>query len=714
MKHPKHDDILALMQCMTLDEKIGQMAMHAHYGSQTVGPELDTSQTMQYIEEGRAGSILSTYKKSLIQAMQEKALKSRLGIPLFFAYDVIYGHSTVFPISIAFASTFNEELIKTSAEAIAYETAHAGIHLTFAPMVDTTKDPRWGRMMESFGEDPYYGTLVSRAWVEGFQGTDTSHENHVGACAKHYLGYGYVEAGKDYHTVDLSLSRIHNDILPPFEAAVKAGVKSVMTAFNTLDGIPMTAHTYWIRHYLKEKLGFSGVVISDYASTVELKTHRVAKDDYEVAKKCLLAGLDIEMASHAYIHELPNVIHDHPEYMTYVDDAVYRILALKHDLGLFENPFKGLYEDQDMYLLQRKTKQLAYQAAVQSAILLKNDGVLPFDQNIKSLGLLGRFSQEQALLGFWKGIGQNSHTKTLKEGLQTIKGITLTAFDPELKGITKDDKVRIKACDHLVVAIGEHEHESGEAKSKAQITLHEHDIELLTALNQLSIPITVVVFSGRLLRLDALQDMKHVKAIVYAWYLGHETGNALAALLFGHENFSGKLPMSLPRLEGQLPLSYRELPTGRPDTGQSDRFRSRYIDVANSPLYPFGFGLTYSDFHLRLLRPLRETYDPTETLQFTVMVQNSSNNPGHATLFGFIQAPSGEVSRPNKELKYVKKEYINRHSERIIKGSIPIASLGYYLHDTYHVTEGKYTLYVGFDSQEGVKTTFEVRKKGSI
>ena len=702
---------------MTLEEKVGQMVQTGYYGAEVVGPELDHSHVAKLIEEGKIGSILSVSNTKIIKELQHKALKSRLGIPLFFAYDVLHGFKTIFPINLALASTFNPNLIEEVSKVIAFETANSGIQMTFAPMLDTVRDPRWGRVMESFGEDPYLGSIYAKSYVRGLQQGDLSHENSVAACAKHFVAYGLSEGGREYNTVDVSKIQLRNYYLPPFKAAVEEGVSSVMTSFNVVDGVPMTAHRGLVRDLLKGEWNFEGVVVSDYAATVELKHHKTAANNEEVSERSLHAGIDIEMAGNAYFETMELVGLKNSKNMNNIDDAVRRILSLKYEMGLFENPYKGMNQDSTQIYRRKESMDLAHKAALESIVLLKNeDEILPIHSNTKKAALIGPYATNNEVLGFWSAKGEAKDCVTLMEGLlqkgdfdiQFAKGCHINDQDSSMF----EEAINVaKSSDLIILALGEDQLMSGEGASRSNIQLPGVQVQLVELLSSLEKPMVVVLFNGRPLDVTKLHFDKNVKAIVESWFLGSESGNALAEILLGHYNPSGKLPMSFPYSVGQIPVYYNHLNTGRPEyrTDQPRRFLSRCIDIPNKPLYPFGHGLSYSNFEFSGLRVEKEVYGEDEIIDISVTIKNNSDISGEVVVQVYIECEFGMVSRPVKELKKIEKIKLLPHQTIEWNAKLSVSDLAFYnIKLEKEVFKSTYNIMVGDSSSNLIHTKIRV------
>ena len=697
----------ALLEKMTLIEKIGQLQQSPYYSDVITGHILDTSDVAKNIKAGKIGSILSVYEEKTLRGLQELAVhESRLGIPLLFCFDVIHGFKTAFPINLALAYTFDPKLIKKVAKAVAYETSHGGIHLTFSPMVDIVRDPRWGRVMESNGEDPYLSRVLAEAYVKGYQGDDLSEPHAVAACVKHFAGYGFAEAGRDYNTVDLSNRVLFNMVLPPFKAAIDAGVSMVMTSFNTVFDIPATANAYLLQDLLRDTLEFKNVVISDFSSTEEILDHKVAVDHKDVADQCFNAGIDMEMGSTTFQDHLESLIQEEKVDLKKLDAAVFRILVLKSKLGLFENPFRNLYEDSSKYMLTAEHRALAKEAALKSMVLLKNDAILPLSKAHK-IALVGAFGESQDLIGEWPGLTEKKDVVTILEALKA-NAIQVDVL-PDINAVKAADLSRY---DRIILTLGEASHESGEGYSKADINVSPVDLALLEAVSERHVDVVAVIFSGRPLILTPVAQT--VKGILQANLPGTEAGNALYELLFGVNSPSGKLAMTYPYHAGQVPIYYNHTPTGRPlkEEDPMYRYRTHYIDVPNEPLYPFGFGLNYGDIRIKDVVS-SSLCDEKTPYQVTITLKNHGSHSATEVLQGYIEALSYSVSRPVNELKRFERVTLNPGETKSIEWVMTLDDFrSYNKHMQWTAETRLYQVKFGFSS----KTThvFEVDVKDSV
>ncbi|HEV7357118.1 MAG TPA: glycoside hydrolase family 3 N-terminal domain-containing protein [Steroidobacteraceae bacterium] len=648
----------SLISRMTLTEKLGQLTMTA-CGSAVTGPTIAGDST-EAIKSGAIGNLLNLVGTENVNAMQRLAVKeSRLGIPLLIGYDVIHGQRILFPIPLGEAATFDPQYWTLSARESAKEAAADGVAMTFAPMLDVSRDPRWGRIAESPGEDPLVGARMAEAKVRGFQGTDLLHADALAACAKHYCAYGCVTAGRDYAPVDISERTLHEVHMVPFEAAVAAGVAAIMPAFTDLNGIPMTAHVGLLQDWLRGRLGFDGVVISDYNAIAELIRHGIAADLPEAAALALKAGVDIDMMSDAYRRGLPIALERGAISVAEVDQSVRRVLILKEQLGLFEDPYRrGKNRESTTALASRR--QLSREIAAHSIVMLKNDqDTLPISNAARRVAVIGPLADASAeMRGVWWGAAPPEGHATVLEGLRAAlpQAEILHAAGVEIEGTDFSGIAggvnHCAAADAVILCLGEAAVMSGEASSRAHLGLPGIQRRLaeavLDAAQSAGVPVIVVLFSGRPLVVPWL--VERASAVLAAWFLGSEAGNAIADVLTGRVSPSGRTPVTWPRAAGQVPIFFSERPSGRP-FNHSDRFTSKYLDVANDPLFPFGFGLTYGRFELSNLRLSTATIGIADTLVVEVDVLNRGSREAQETVFLFAHDRIASISRPKLELK---------------------------------------------------------------
>ncbi len=637
-----------LLAKMSLAERIGQLHQAPYYSDIVTGPAFDAQDTVQDIKAGKVGSVLNVTEPGVIRSLQETARhESPSGIPLLICLDIIHGFRTIFPVNLALAASFDPDLVREVSRAAAWEASRAGLHLTFSPMCDIARDPRWGRVMETSGEDPYLASVMTKAYIEGYQGEGLAAADTLATCAKHFAGYGAIEAGREYNTVDISERTLHRVHLPPFRAAVESGVPMVMTAFNTLFDIPCTANEKLLRDILREKLGFKGVTISDYTSSEEIINHKIAKDHEEVAKKCFQAGLEHEMVSKTYNDHLASLVEAGEIKEEEIDKAARRILLLKWRLGLFHDPYRNMADSSAESLFLPKTQALARKAARESMVLLENDGVLPLDDEGKIV-FTGSYVASQDLLGAWSCLGREEEAVSIAEALEKEgrDHLVIPAEDP----LPEEDLARLEESEVIVVAVGEGSSQSGEGKSRSQIRLSDEDAALLDRLAPLPQKKVAVIFAGRPLVLTGIKDK--VDALLYVFHPGSMGGPAVTDILFGRHSPAGRLTMSFPRNEGQIPIYHGQLPTGRPHGKKRAgyRFSSRYTDIENEPLYPFGHGLTYGNIRYGDVRLDKERLSKDDILTVSVTMENESDRQIEEVVQCYVEALSFSVSRPVNEL----------------------------------------------------------------
>jgi beta-glucosidase len=686
-----------LISKMSLEEKVGQM-------NQLSGPN---EAYKDLIRQGKLGSLLNVVGADKCNEFQRVAVQeSRLGIPLLFGFDVIHGYRTIFSIPLGLASSWDPDLVRKAAGIAAAEARADGINWTFAPMVDIARDPRWGRIAEGAGEDPYLGSVIAKAAVEGFQGEDISDPRRVAACAKHYVGYGAAEGGRDYNTTDMSERTLREIYLPPFKAAVEAGVATIMSAFNDLCGIPASANPLTIREILKGEWGFRGFVVSDWNAIGELINHGLARERRDAAREAVLAGVDMDMCSNCYIDELCDLVRNGAVREEVVDEAVRRILRVKFMLGLFENP----YVDPDRarsIILCEEHRENARDIARRSMVLLKNqDGLLPLRKDLRAIAVIGPFADNRAdLLGCWSGLGRAEDVVTVLEGIrEKISPSTDLLFSD---GSNIEEAVTVaRKAEVVVLAVGEPAYRSGEGGSVSTIDLPEGQEDLIKAVYGAGRPVVAVLFNGRPLSITWMAE--RIPAILEAWHPGIQGGNAVADILFGDYNPSGKLPVSFPRTVGQIPVYYNHKNTGRPPE-ETNRFTSRYIDIPSTPLFPFGYGLSYTRFEYRDLRinPARTPINGKVTV--SVEVANVGEREGEEVVQLYIRDVTASITRPVKELKDFKKIHLMPGERKTVEFEIPAERLSFYGRDMKPVVEpGLFKLWIGPNSMEGLEGDFEI------
>lgn len=717
-----------LLAKMTIEEKVGQMVQYSGFYDAT-GPAPtggNAEKKYEHLKKGMVGSFLNVSGVEQVKALQKIAVEeTRLGIPLIFGLDVIHGHKTLSPIPLAESASWDLEAIEKSARVAAIEASARGINWTFAPMVDIYRDARWGRVMEGAGEDPYLGAKIGVARVKGFQGDDLSANNTIAACAKHFAAYGFIEAGKEYNTVDVGTSTLYNIVFPPFKAVVDADVKTVMNAFNIVNGIPSTGNKFLQRDILKGKWGFEGFVISDWASGFEMIDHGYAKDLKEAAMYAANAGSDMDMESYAYVEHLVALVHEGKVQESVIDDAASRILRVKFELGLFDDPYKYCDANREKELLYHEDHQkAALEMAHKSIVLLKNEGnLLPLAKNQKKIAVIGALADDKTSpLGSWR-IGSDDGTAvsvleglkkyttdfTYAKGADVVLGDVNFVNELDINTTDKsgfDEAISLaKKSELVVMVLGEHGFHSGEARSRSNIDLPGLQQELLEQVYKVNKNVVLVLTNGRPLALPWAAE--NIPAIVEAWQLGTQAGNAIADVLFGEYNPSGKLPMTFPRSVGQCPIYYNHFNTGRPVNAANNVFWSHYTDVDNSPLYPFGFGLSYADFEYS---DLTINDADQKNIKVSVKVSNVSDVAGEEVVQLYIRDRAAAVVRPVKELKGFEKISLKAGEEKTVSFVLTDKELGFYTDQgTFMVEAGEFDVMVGTSSQEGLSESFELK-----
>lgn len=704
-------DIEKLISQMTLEEKFGQIQQFSGFGFATgPGQQAEAAKQHELIKAGRVGSILNTVGAKVTNDLQHMAVdNSRLHIPILFGFDVIHGHRTVFPSPLGESASFDPKGCEETAAVAAREARAQGIRWTFAPMVDIARDARWGRVVEGAGEDPYLGMQLAAARVRGFQrGGDFA------ACAKHWVAYGAAEAGRDYNTVDVSERTLREIYFPPFKAAVDAGVLTFMTSFNETSGMPSTANRWILTDILRGEWGFKGFVVSDYDAVDELKHHGLAADGAEAAYEALTAGCDMEMSSTNIANNGPALVKSGKLPLAVVDEAVRRILRVKQQLGLFENPYTDVAPEAGI-LADPAHRQLARTSAARCMVLLKNaKNTLPFSKNVKRVALIGPLGDNQDdIIGPWHGAGVGKEAVSVLSGLKAkLPGATVTfvpGTDVEGKKPIDRDKVlaAIKAADAVIVVVGEKETMSGEAKSRAFLGLPGRQLELVKLVHSAGKPYAVTLINGRPLELGWLAD--NSPAILEAWFPGSEGGPAVADVLFGDVNPGGKLPISFMRTVGQLPLYYNHKNTGRPTYLRPD-YVSNYQDVPNTPQYPFGYGLSYTTFKVSDLALSAPSLAPGESVTATATVQNTGSRPGDEVVQCYLRDKVASVTRPVRELKGFERVSLQPGERRQVTFRLTPRELGFYNRQMKWVVEpGEFQVWVGNSSDADMTANFTVR-----
>ncbi len=714
--------LIELLNDMSLEEKIGQLMQLSSnfYEDEAVltGPAMEFGIGENEIDQ--AGSTLSIFDPETIKKIQQKAIeKQPHHIPLLFMADIINGYKTIFPIPLAQGCTFQPELAKECAVVSAKEASAGGLHVTFSPMVDLVRDARWGRVMESTGEDKYLNSLFAKAIVEGYQGKQLKDKGSIAACVKHFAAYGAPTAGKEYNNVELSMRSLREDYLPAYQSAIDAGSAMVMTSFNTLDRIPATGNKWLMQDILRNEMGFNGVLISDWAAIEELISQGVAEDKEEAARLAINAGVDIDMATNIYIKHLAGLIQKGTISESQIDKAVLRILTLKNDLGLFENPYKDLNpEEYSRYNLCSSHRELARKAAADSMVLLKNEGILPLKKSGLRIALVGPYAEELHLYGAWSLLGEDKDTVSLRVGMECagsenklycIKGVNLIPDQEFLYGfkglvternpVTSDSfEEAVKAAseaDLVIIALGEHAYHSGEGGSKADLRLPKQQRELFEAVSRVNRNCISIIFSGRPLDLRDISEGS--KALLQAWFPGSEGGNAIADLLYGKVQPSARLAMTFPYCTGQVPVHYDHFNTGRPFNGDhKNRFQSKYLDIPNEPLYPFGYGLGYTEFGYSEVRLSDTLMKKQDTVTASVVVKNMGEHAGTETVQLYLQDQKASVVRPIRELKGFQRVYLEPGEFVEIMFEINEEMLRFYNHNMEYTSEqGAFTIFIG-------------------
>lgn len=726
----------SVMKLMTFEEKIGQLNLPSA-GAFVTGA-VESSDIARKIEEGKVGGLFNIKSVANIKAMQKIAIdKSRLKIPLIFGMDVIHGYESVFPIPLGLSCSWDMKLIERSARIAASEASADGINWTFSPMVDISRDPRWGRVSEGSGEDPFLGAEIAKAMVKGFQGDDLSAGNTIMSCVKHYALYGASEAGRDYNTVDMSRNRMYNEYLPPYKAAVDAGVGSIMASFNEIDGIPATANKWLLTEVLRNQWGFTGFVVSDYTGVSEMINHGFG-DLQTVTAKAVDAGLDMDMVSEGLLTTLGKSIEEGEITEKQIDDACRRILKAKFLLGLFDDPYKYCDENRaKTEVFNAANRAEARSTAAQSFVLLKNKGnILPIKKS-GTIALVGPLADaKENMTGTWSVAARFSESISLREGLQKAvgtnakvvyaKGSNLaedsvleknsTLFgkslhrDKRSAAELRDEAVRIsKSADVIIVAAGEAAEMSGEAASRTNIEIPETQRELMKALLKTGKPVVLVLFTGRPLALT--WEEENVPAILNVWFGGSEAGDAIADVLFGDVNPSGKLTMTFPQNVGQVPIYYAHKNTGRPLNGPwFQKFQSNYLDVSNEPLYPFGFGLSYTEFEYSDIKLSAAEMTAADELKVSIDVTNKGSRDGSEVVQLYIRDLVGSVTRPVKELKGFQKINLKAGETRTVNFTLTTKELSFYNSELKFVAEpGEFHVFAGGNSRDVKQAAFVLK-----
>ncbi|PYY82481.1 beta-glucosidase BglX [Pseudomonas sp. TKO26] len=726
-----------LLKRMTLEEKIGQLRLIS------IGPEMPRELIRKEIAAGNIGGTFNSITRPENRPMQDAAMRSRLKIPMFFAYDVIHGHRTIFPISLALASSWDMDAIGRSGRIAAKEASADSLDITFAPMVDISRDPRWGRTSEGFGEDTYLVSRIAKVMVKAYQGQSPALPDSIMASVKHFALYGAVEGGRDYNIVDMSPVKMYQDYLPPYRAAIDAGAGGVMVALNSINGVPATSNTWLMNDLLRKEWGFKGLAVSDHGAIIELIRHGVAKDGREAAKLAIKAGIDMSMNDSLYGKELPGLLKSGEIEQKHIDNAVREVLAAKYDMGLFKDPYVriGKAEDDpaDTNAESRLHRSDARDIARRSLVLLKNhNDTLPLKKTAK-IALVGPLAKAPIdMMGSWAAAGVPAQSVTLYDGMRNVLGDKAQLVYARGSNITADKKVvdylnflnfdapevvddprpaqqmideavqAAKQADVIVAAVGESRGMSHESSSRTDLLIPASQRDLIKALKATGKPLVLVLMNGRPLSL--LEENQQADAILETWFSGTEGGNAIADVLFGDYNPSGKLPITFPRTVGQIPTYYNHLTIGRPFTpGKPGNYTSQYFDDTTGPLFPFGYGLSYTSFSLSDMALSSTTLNKSGKLDASVTVKNTGKRDGETVVQLYIQDVAGSMIRPIKELKNFQKVMLKAGEEKSIHFTITEDDLKFYNAQLKYAAEpGDFNVQIGLDSQDVKQQSFEL------
>lgn len=711
---PIEAKVNALLAKMTLEEKIGQMTLFTT-GWDVTGPTISGNHE-QEIKNGKVGNVFNAHTVDFVRKIQKLAVEnSRLKIPLLFGYDVIHGYKTIFPVPLAEAASWEPEMAKLSAQVAARECASAGVNWTFAPMVDIARDPRWGRVVEGSGEDTYLGTKFAVARVEGFQG-DLAGPESVIACAKHYAAYGAAQAGRDYHTTEMSDRTLREVYLPPFKACAEAGVGSFMTAFNDLNGVPASGNKYLIRDILKKEWNYKGIVVTDYTSINEMVPHGYAADNKDAARKALIAGVDMDMEGSTYMDYLKALLAEKKVTVSDIDDATRRVLRQKFRLGLFDDPFKYINNQREKKTIMRADHlEASREVARRSFVLLKNDNeLLPLKKGLKKIAVIGPLGNSKVdMMGNWYGAGDAANCVTIFEGIQKAaeaagevayyKGCDVNSKD------TSQFAAAVRAASEaeiVILAIGESGEMTGEAASRSDIRLPGIQAALVAAIVHANPNTVVVLMNGRPLDLSNIVDL--APSILEAWYPGTQGGHAIADVLFGKYNPSGKLPITFPRSVGQIPIFYNMKNTGRPMN--EGKYTSKYLDIPNTPLFAFGYGLSYTKFEYTEISTNKAVYDVNAYVKVNVTVKNTGKVAGEEVVQLYVHDIVGSVTRPVRELKGFHKVKLEPGQTILIQFQLTPKDLSFVrLDNTFGLEAGKFEVFAGGNSNASLSSKFEIK-----
>jgi len=702
-------DIKKILKNMTIREKIGQLSQYN--ANLFIDTDAAVTGDMQWLgisdeDLNYVGHVLNFKSSVEMRKIQEEHLKKdRNKIPMLFMMDVIHGFRTIYPIPLALGCSFNPDMVAECSKMAAKEAIAGGVQVTFTPMVDYVRDARWGRVMESCGEDAYLNSIMGATQVKAFQGDDLKNEENIATCVKHFAAYGGAEAGRDYNTVELSEHTLREHYLPAYKACIDAGVEMLMPSFNTLNGVPATANSWLMQRILKDEWNFGGIVISDYSAIKEIEDHGVAKDQKEAAKLAFQNNCDIEMCSSAYFNHMEELIEEGTISMEELDSAVLRVLELKEKLGMFENPFRGASENEESDIfLTDENRERVRRAAEESAVLLKNDDILPFSKNVKKIALIGPFADNHNIIGFWSCNGRNEESVTVCEGIKNllpnaeitvIKGCSDEWDDYDTSEFNKAVSAA-KDADAVILCLGEPQDYSGEGNSRVDINLHKIQLELVKSVAEVNKNAVAITFSGRPIVLTELE--KEVPAILHMWFPGTECGNAVANLLFGNTNPSGKLSMSFPEHTGQCPIYYNHtniIKYGQP--GAHKPYCQSYIECSNLPLYSFGHGLSYSNFVYEDLILSKTKMTKNENVEVSITIHNNSDIEGKETVMLYMQDVVASNSRPIQQLIAFEKVCFEANERKTIKFTINEQMLRFWNNENELVSEpGEFKISTGY------------------
>ena len=706
----------SLLNEMTLDEKIGQMVLFTSDWDVT-GPTMYEGY-LEDIRNGRCGNIFNAYTTDYIRELQRVAVEeSRLGIPLLFGYDVVHGHKTIFPVPLAESCSWDMELIRQSAGVAAAEAAASGLNWTFAPMVDISMDPRWGRVCEGAGEDPYLGSQIAAARVKGFQGNDLADTLSVLACVKHFAGYGAPIAGRDYNTVDMSERMFRDVYLPPYKAGVDAGALSVMTSFNEYDGVPATGNSYLLKDILKNQWKYQGFVVTDYTSINEMVHHGVVPNEAEASVLAVNAGVDMDLQGVVYFNYLKAMVESGKVSTRTIDEAVLRILNVKSKLGLFDNPYLYCDKEREQSIVgSMQNMQVAREVARKSMVLLKNDEVLPLKKG-ERIAVIGELaSSKRDLLGSWKAAGEWDNMKSILEALAAYNGASNVVYAEGCKKMGDDRSgflsalLAAQSADKVVMVIGEDWDWSGEAASRTDLGVPGVQSDLLELVAATGKPVVVVLLNGRPLTIE--RESQVADAILEAWYPGSRGAEAVVDVLYGEYNPSGKLTMTFPRNVGQVPIYYYEKNTGRPIYLPSEKYKSKYLDSPNTPLYPFGYGLSYTTFEYSDLKLSSPSLKKGKSIVASVTVTNTGARYGEEIVQLYIRDLVGSVTRPVKMLKGFQKVALSPGESVQVSFVITEDMLSFWRKDmTFGAEPGDFHVMIGRSSDDTLQASFNLSRK---